>query len=101
MKFRMIAVIATIALACPAATAAPQVQPPAAVDSHLQLASCGWYAIISCGRHPGVRGPGRVIWTSDYPNFAPGHYCNVIGPSSYSRAMSNANRYGGYSKSAC
>ena len=42
--------------------------------------ACGWYAIFSCARNRGVTGPGRVIDTSDYPNFQPGYYCRVMGP---------------------
>jgi len=71
-------------------------------ERRLQVAQvCGWYAIFGCGHNPDAPGPGRVIWTDDYPNFRPGFYCNVIGPSSYDRAVDNANRYGGYAKSAC
>jgi hypothetical protein len=63
--------------------------------------ACGWYAIFGCGHNPDAPGPGRVIYTDDYPNFRPGFYCNVIGPSSYDRAVRNAERFGGYAKSAC
>ena len=63
--------------------------------------ACGWYAIFTCARTPGVEGPGYTIWTSNYPNFEPGYYCNVIGPSSRSEALRNATRWGGYAKSSC
>jgi hypothetical protein len=78
------------------------VAPTVAIAGDMQVAQmCGWYAIFGCGHNPNAPGPGRVIWTNDYPNFRPGFYCNVIGPSSYDRAVDNANRYGGYAKSAC
>jgi hypothetical protein len=63
--------------------------------------ACGWYAIFACARNRGVTGPGRTIYTSDYPNFRPGYYCKVMGPFSRGEAVSRANAYGGYAKSAC
>jgi hypothetical protein len=91
--------VPVIALAVAGALAASGAS---AEQARVRLAqACGWYAIFSCGHNPNAQGPGHVVWTSDYPNFRPGFYCNVIGPSSYDSAVDNANRYGGYAKSAC
>jgi hypothetical protein len=63
---------------------------------------CGWYAIFQCAKSRRVGGPGRVIWTSDFPNFRPGWFCRVMGPfSSRVQAVDRAEEFGGYAKSAC
>lgn len=66
-----------------------------------QVGSCGWYAVFECSKSGNPGGPGHTIFTSEYPNFRPGWYCKVMGPSSKAVANSNANKYGGYAKSAC
>ena len=64
--------------------------------------ACGWYAIFQCARTSNVGGPGRVIRTSDFPNFNPGWFCRVTGPfSSQGQATRRANQNGGYAKLAC
>lgn len=64
--------------------------------------ACGWYAIFQCAKSRRVGGPGRVIRTSDYPNFRAGWYCRVMGPfGSRGQAVDRADEFGGYAKSAC
>jgi hypothetical protein len=76
--------------------------PAAGEQGRIQVAqSCGWYAIFSCACNPQVGGPGYVIDTNEFPNFRPGYWCNVIGPSDYYTATRNARSYGGYAKQAC
>lgn len=77
----------------------PAVKP---AGSYEVAQACGWYAIFQCAKNPGVGGPGRLIYTSDYPNFRPGWYCRVMGPfGDRGRAVRRARRFGGYAKSAC
>lgn len=72
------------------------------VGSYEVAQACGWYAIFECAKNPRVGGPGRLIDTSDYPNFRPGWYCRVMGPfGSRGQALRRANSFGGYVKSAC
>lgn len=68
----------------------------------LQLAqACGWYAISLCSKeiHPArdakhAWGSGEVVDTSspDFPNFAGGYYCHVVGPKGKSAAQATASR---------
>ena len=82
----------------------PMTQPSSA-DKPVQLAAnyCSWYAIFQCARQSyGLRGPGYVIHTNDYPNFRPGFWCKVTGPYDQSwRAQQDASRWGGYIKRGC
>lgn len=58
--------------------------------------ACGWYAILGCFRSPGEANRwtsridyGYVISTTSeqFPNFRPGYYCVVNGPTSRGRAQ--------------
>jgi hypothetical protein len=73
-----------------------------AEGSYQVAQACGWYAIFQCARNSGVGGPGRTIWTSDFPNFRPGWFCRVMGPfGTQGEAARTARTFGGYAKSAC
>jgi hypothetical protein len=84
---------------------------PAFGEPRMQLAAniCGWYAIFQCARSPNnVGGPGRTINTNNYPNFAPGWFCRVLGPfGSRTEAQFSVNRGSvynggqGYVKNGC
>jgi hypothetical protein len=64
---------------------------------------CGWYAIAHCSTRRGeadrelrrlesccdVRPRPKVINTDNFPNFRPGYYCVVVGPSSESAARNH------------
>lgn len=77
--------------------------------------ACGWYAISVCSRQPAGarraanRHGGYVIDTSSeaYPNFRPGWYCAVVGPTTYRDAerLVQEMRFDGansaYSKNGC
>ena len=76
----------------------------------IQLAAniCGWYAIFQCARSPNaLGGPGRTINTNNYPNFAPGWFCRVVGPDTKAATFNSLERgklYNGgqgYMKSGC
>jgi hypothetical protein len=74
---------------------------PQAGAPQVRLAAniCGWYAIFQCARSPNkLGGPGRTINTNNYPNFAPGWFCRVIGPmGSRTEAQFTVNRGSVYS----
>jgi len=102
------AVAATAIVSCSAiAVSAEQMQEAQAraakpAGSYDVAQECGWYAIFQCAKSRRVGGPGRVIWTSDFPNFRPGWFCRVMGPfSSRVQAVDRAEEFGGYAKSAC
>ena len=81
----------------------------------VKVQNCGWYAIFHCS--PDLRsaqrwvnryGQGFVIDTSDgaYPNFRPGFFCVVNGPTSRGQALSTVDDSrdiapSGYAKNAC
>jgi hypothetical protein len=82
--FAVAALIAGGASGSLAATGgAPAASPAPLPEGSYQVAAnfCGWYAIFECSRsRGGIPGPGRVINTNNYPNFAPGYFCRVVGP---------------------
>jgi len=120
MNFRALFLAAALACAPLAAStevdAAPgQTVTPNSTGSYQVAQACGWYAISRCsrGRRGARRGVARhggyVIDTSSdaYPNFRPGWYCAVVGPTSRRRAQRRVRdmRYEGarsaYIKSGC
>lgn len=89
--------------------------PTAAPGSYQVAQACGWYAISVCSRRFGgaQRGANRyggyVINSSSaaYPNFRPGWFCSVRGPTSRGQArrfrnvMRSLGARTAYVKNAC
>jgi hypothetical protein len=105
--FAAVAAAAVVACSTVVVSAAPPTPESSARSSKpagsFEMAqACGWYAIFQCAKSSRVGGPGRLIWTSDYPNFRPGWWCRVMGPyGSRGEAVDAADEYGGYAKRAC
>lgn len=108
---RVAAVTAILSLSCTLAHAGPQ-----ADAAGFQVAqNCGWFAILGCFRTRGEANDwndriddGHVINTSAaaYPNFRPGFYCVVNGPTAHGRAESIVRGWrrvvpDAYAKNAC
>lgn len=111
---RMIAAAAILVIASTTAYAGPEVQPgadhgisrPESGTAEFQLVQdCGWFAILGCFPNRALANSwnsrideGYVINTSSmrYPNFRPGFYCVVNGPTSRARAQSIANGWRRY-----
>jgi hypothetical protein len=116
VAFTVAMLASATAFAAPQHAAEPATPALRSSKTLMQMAqNCGWFAILGCFPSRGVAESwndriegGYVINTSSaaYPNFRPGSYCVVNGPTSRGRAQSVAAGWrrwipDAYAKNSC